>query len=82
MKDNPGSKCIVKCKEFSDIERYYELLNKDFSVSNYEQYVKDPRVNVKVDVPANLRYSEYDVIIHQRKLDEGVDIPQAKLLGY
>lgn len=81
LKDNPGAKCIVKCKEFSDIERYYELLNKDFSVlAVHERYVKDPRVNVKVDVPANLRYSEYDVIIHQRKLDEGVDIPQAKLL--
>lgn len=81
LKDNPGAKCIVKCKEFSDIERYYHLLNESFTVlAVHEQYVKDPRANVKVDVPANLRDSEYEIIIHQRKLDEGVDIPQAKLL--
>lgn len=81
LKDNPGTKCIVKCKDFSSIEHYYQLLNKHFAVlAVHEQYVNDPRQNVKVDVPANLRDSEYEVIIHQRKLDEGVDIPQAKLL--
>lgn len=81
LQDHPGAKCIVKCKEFADIERYYNLLNDKFSVlAVHEQYVRDPRGNVKVDVPANLRDSDYQIIIHQRKLDEGVDIPQAKLL--
>lgn len=81
LQDYPSAKCIVKCKEFGDIEYYYKLLNEKFSVlAVHEQYVRDPRHNVKVDVPANLRDSEYQVIIHQRKLDEGVDIPQAKLL--
>ena len=31
-------------------------------------------------MPADLKNSGYEVIIHQRKLDEGVDIPNAKLL--
>ncbi|MDG4870436.1 helicase-related protein, partial [Guyparkeria sp. 1SP6A2] len=45
-----------------------------------EKFTKDERDNVKVSVPANLKGSDYQVIIHQRKLDEGVDIPEAKLL--
>ncbi|WP_318520423.1 DEAD/DEAH box helicase [Photobacterium leiognathi] len=78
---NPNTKCIVKCNKFSDVEVYYEQLNDEFNVlAIHEKYSGDPRDNVKSTVPANLKNSEYEVIIHQRKLDEGVDIPQAKLL--
>ncbi|MFH7587627.1 DEAD/DEAH box helicase [Oceanimonas smirnovii] len=81
LTDNPGTKCIIKCNSISDIEDYYNQLNKDFNLlAIHERFKKDPRNNVKSAVPANLRKSQYEVIIHQRKLDEGVDVPQAKLL--
>jgi superfamily II DNA or RNA helicase len=81
LDDNPGTKCIIKCNEFSDIEQYYAVLNDDFdTLAIHEQFVGDPRDNVKVSVPKKLKETNYEVIIHQRKLDEGVDIPQAKLL--
>lgn len=81
LEANDGTKCIIKCEKFEDINRYYDLLNDDFSVlAIHEQFTKDERDNVKVSVPANLKGSDYKVIIHQRKLDEGVDIPEAKLL--
>lgn len=78
---NPGTKCIIKCNKFSDIIDYYNLLNSHFNIlAIHEQYAKDKRGNVKSSVPKSLKESEYEIIIHQRKLDEGVDIPQAKLL--
>ncbi|MEY8251064.1 MAG: DEAD/DEAH box helicase family protein [Colwellia sp.] len=78
---NPGTKCIIKCNKFSDIERYYTELSDNFNLlAIHEQFAGDQRDNVKSSVPRNLKGSGYDVIIHQRKLDEGVDIPQAKLL--
>lgn len=81
LEANEGTKCIIKCEKFEDINRFYDLLNDDFSVlAIHEQFSKDERDNVKVSVPANLKGSDYQVIIHQRKLDEGVDIPEAKLL--
>lgn len=81
LSKHEDSKCIVKCKSLSDIEYYYNLLNPKFNVlAIHDQFVNDARANVKVNVPANLGKSDYQVIIHQRKIDEGVDIPQAKLL--
>lgn len=87
LRGNPGTKCIVKCSSIDDIEHYFELLSKKFKVlAIHEQFAKgtnynkdgkrkDVSVNVKID-----EISHYDIIIHQRKLDEGVDIPCAKLL--
>ena len=81
LKENDGTKCIIKCEKFEAINSFYDLLNDDFSVlAIHEQFTKDERDNVRVSVPANLKGSDYQVIIHQRKLDEGVDIPEAKLL--
>lgn len=81
IEDNPSTKCIIKCNKFSDIEHYYEELNDDFNLlAIHEQFAGNPKENVKSSVPSKLKDSEYEVIIHQRKLDEGVDIPQAKLL--
>ncbi|WP_084589484.1 DEAD/DEAH box helicase [Cobetia amphilecti] len=77
----PGVKCIVKCKEFSDVEEYYDLLSTKFNTlalhDRYKGKVSDVHKN---RVPARLRDTDFDVLIHQRKLDEGLDIPQAKLL--
>lgn len=81
LDENAGTKCIIKCDRFDDINYYYELLNNQFDiVAIHEQFKNDERENVKVSVPSNLAASGYEVIIHQRKLDEGVDVPQAKLL--
>lgn len=81
LNNNPGTKCIIKCSKFSDIENYYNQLNDDFNLlAIHEQFSGDQRQNAKSSVPTNLKGSSYEVIIHQRKLDEGVDIPQAKLL--
>ncbi|WP_108946913.1 DEAD/DEAH box helicase [Shewanella halifaxensis] len=81
LDNNPDTKCIIKANKFSDVEHFYALLNEQFNLlAIHEQFTGDPRENVKSSVPANLKNSNYEVIIHQRKLDEGVDIPQAKLL--
>ncbi|MCS6123990.1 MULTISPECIES: DEAD/DEAH box helicase [Shewanella] len=81
LDENPGTKCIVKCNKFSDVETYYEQLNNDFNLlAIHDRYSGDKRDNAKSTVPANLKNTPYEVLIHQRKLDEGVDIPQAKLL--
>lgn len=81
LDNNPGTKCIIKANKFIDVQQYYALLNDQFNLlAIHEQYTGDPRANAKSSVPANLKDSDYEVIIHQRKLDEGVDIPQAKLL--
>lgn len=81
LDDNPDTKCIIKCNKFSDINYYYDALNEAFNVlAIHEQFAGDVRINVKATVPKKLKDTDYEVIIHQRKLDEGVDIPQAKLL--
>ncbi|MFC3680160.1 DEAD/DEAH box helicase [Bacterioplanoides pacificum] len=81
LDDNADAKCIVKCNKFSDVENYYSILNANFNLlAIHEQYAGDERENVKSSVPKRLKDSDYEVIVHQRKLDEGVDIPQAKLL--
>lgn len=79
--EQPESKCIVKCDKFENIEYFLKLFSKSFkTLAIHEQYVKDKRPNVKADVPAKIDESDWEVLIHQRKLDEGVDIPQAKIL--
>lgn len=81
LAEQPESKCIVKCDKFEYIEHFLKLFSKSFkTLAIHEQYVKDKRPNVKVDVPAKIDESDWEVLIHQRKLDEGVDIPQAKIL--
>jgi len=81
FEQNHDAKCIIKCKNVEDIEKYYSLFNDVFStLAIHEQFKNDPRANAKVNVPSNLKDSSYKIIIHQKKLDEGVDIPQAKLL--
>lgn len=81
LTENPNTKCIIKCKNINDIEIFYRQLNSEFNIlAIHDQLKNDVRSNVKSAVPANLKNSQYEIIIHQRKLDEGVDIPQAKLL--
>ncbi|MEN2751961.1 DEAD/DEAH box helicase family protein [Psychrobacter sp. FBL11] len=77
----PDSVCIIKCKEFSDVQEYFDLMKTEFNTAAiHEQYAKSSNENTLQNVPANISDKDYEVIIHQKKLDEGVDIPQAKIL--
>ncbi|MFT6031061.1 MAG: superfamily II DNA or RNA helicase [Oleiphilaceae bacterium] len=81
MQRQPGTKCIVKCKEFRDIEHYLAIFSPTLkTLAIHEQYKNNKRNNVKVSVPKKIAESDWEVIVHQRKLDEGIDIPQAKIL--
>lgn len=77
----PESVCLIKCKEFSDIENYFSIFKNNYkTVAIHEQY-KDKNIeNTFQDVPINLAELDYEVMIHQKKLDEGIDIPKAKIL--
>jgi len=78
---NPAAKCIVKCKTFEEVKYFYDLFNSHVSVlAIHDRYANDARNNVKAVVPKDLAGSAYQVLIHQHKLDEGVDVPEAKLL--
>lgn len=77
----PDSVCIIKCKEFSDVQEYFDLMKTEFNTAAiHDQYAKSSNENTLQNVPANICDKDYEVIIHQKKLDEGVDIPQAKIL--
>lgn len=79
--EQPDSICIVKCKNFLDIERYFNELNSTFrTVAIHDQYETTPQKHKYNFVPQNLAELGYEVLIHQRKLDEGIDIPEAKIL--
>ncbi len=77
-----GTKCIVKCKRFEDVEHYYNLLSQHYLVlAIHDRYQgKNAGQNKRVSVPKDIKEHKAEIIIHQNKLDEGVDIPEAKIL--
>lgn len=73
--------CIVKCDHFKDICEYYNILKDDFkTLAIHQQFETSPLDNNVYNVPSNLSESDYKVLIHQRMLDEGIDLPNAKIL--
>ncbi|MCH7381993.1 MULTISPECIES: DEAD/DEAH box helicase [Acinetobacter] len=80
IKKQPNSICIVKCKNFSEIERYYDDFSSHFkTIAIHDQY--DNKKKNKINfVPKKLLDLKYEVFLHQKKLDEGIDIPEAKIL--
>lgn len=81
LERQPGTTCIVKCKEFRDVESYLALFSPTLdTLAIHDRYKNDPRDNVKTTVSKKISESNWKVIVHQKKLDEGVDIPQAKVL--
>ncbi|WP_186085385.1 DEAD/DEAH box helicase [Burkholderia gladioli] len=77
----PKVKCIVKCKRFEEIEHYFEIFSRTFkTLAIHEQFAGRTSDENRVSVPANLSDSDWEVIVHQHKLDEGIDVPQAKIL--
>lgn len=79
--EQPDSICIVKCKNFSDIQHYFSEFTSTFrTVAIHDQYETNQEEHKYNYVPQNLAELGYEVLIHQRKLDEGIDIPEAKIL--
>lgn len=82
LNDQPNTKCIIKCNTGNDVEEYRQMMSEHFKTAafhdRYNGQDKIPDTSNKV--PKSLSKSDYQVIIHQKKLDEGVDIPQAKIL--
>lgn len=79
--EQPDSICIVKCKNFSDIQDYFNKFTSTFrTVAIHDQYKTSQEDHKYNYVPQNLAELGYEVLIHQRKLDEGIDIPEAKIL--
>lgn len=74
-------KCIVKCKSLEEIERYHDLIAPLFcTASVHERLENEDEKNKFKRVGRALKVEGLKVIIHQHKLDEGIDIPEAKLL--
>ncbi|ELY4782409.1 restriction endonuclease subunit R, partial [Cronobacter sakazakii] len=77
----PDIVCIVKCRNFDDICKYYTFLKDTFKTLAIHDRFKDEPLDDNLHyVPAKIDELEYEVYIHQRKLDEGIDLPQAKIL--
>lgn len=77
----PDTKCIVKCKGRKEIEEYAVVLSGHFkTLAIHHQFLGEKREGFKSSVPSGLNASDYEVIIHQKKMDEGVDIPLAKVI--
>lgn len=82
LNEQPDTKCIIKCKNHHEIAKYEAIFSQHYkTLAIHQQFTGDARENFKSAVPKALKSSDYQVIIHQRKLDEGVDIPNAKILA-
>lgn len=82
INEQPETKCIIKCKNHHEIEKYEAIFSKHYkTLAIHQQFTGDERENFKSAVPKKLNSSDYKIIIHQRKLDEGIDIPNAKILA-
>lgn len=74
-------KCIVKCKNFEEVQRYFDRFSKLApTIAVHDAYKNDSRQTERVSVPQDIATSSYRILVHQHKLDEGVDIPCAKML--
>ncbi|MGE8218821.1 MAG: DEAD/DEAH box helicase [Stenotrophomonas acidaminiphila] len=74
-------KCIVKCRSLDEIRRYHALLSPLFvTASVHDRLGTEHGNNEFARVGPALKVDGLRIIIHQHKLDEGVDIPEAKLL--
>ncbi|AXI61584.1 type III restriction endonuclease subunit R [Pseudomonas kribbensis] len=78
---NDRLKCIIKCKNIDDIQKFHELLSPLYTTASvHERLEIDDAQNKFKRVGPALKIENLRIIIHQHKLDEGIDIPEAKLL--
>lgn len=81
FKKNKNVKCIIKCDDFESICDHYNYLKDEFkTLAIHRQFENKPLDKNVYNVPKNISESDYEVLIHQRMLDEGIDIPNAKIL--
>lgn len=81
LNEHPNLKCIVKCKSLADVLLYHEILSQEFVTVSVHDKIESPGKNFKFQsVALALKVENFRIIIHQHKLDEGIDIPEAKLL--
>lgn len=79
--ENANVKCIVKCKSLEEIKKYHDIISRSFTTASvHERLEIDEAQNKFKRVGPALKVEGLRVIIHQHKLDEGIDIPEAKLL--
>ena len=73
--------CIVKCNTGLEVKRYYDILSQTFRTLAIHDSLKGTNnEGLKSSVPKKVADQDWQVLVHQRKLDEGVDIPHAKTL--
>lgn len=81
LSDNPSTKAIVKAKSLEDIKRLKGLMEAAglSTMAIHQRLPEDVSAGTARSVPPGLSSLDVRVVIHQRKLDEGVDLPSAKL---
>lgn len=81
--DQPGSKCLVKCKSFDDVVRYREALKAGgLRVAAVHERFNSNEPGLHAAVPPDVAGGDIEVWVYQRKLDEGIDIPSAKTMVF
>ncbi|WP_081945736.1 DEAD/DEAH box helicase [Halomonas salina] len=82
LEKKPNAKCIIKCKNYDEVESYRKRLGDVFDTSAYhDKYTGKSKPEKTASlVPKNIKKLGCEVVVHQKKLDEGVDIPQSKIL--
>lgn len=82
LRDDDSIKCIVKCKSAQDIIRYHNLFSAKFiTASIHDRFAGEEDKHFFTEVRKALLVKKVRILIHQHKLDEGVDIPEAKVLA-
>lgn len=81
IKQNPLAKVIVKARDFQGVVAAKQAMaSEGFSVlAIHDRFKSDIAIGELSDVPKDIKGLDFQVIVHQRKLDEGVDLPSAKL---
>lgn len=81
LREQKGTICIVKCNTGEEVRRYYDILSQTFrTLAIHNSFKEKDTEGLKSSVPRKVAEQDWQVLVHQRKLDEGVDIPHAKTL--
>lgn len=69
---------MIILKTYANIIIFFKDEFKTLAI--HRQFETSPLDENLYNVPSNLSESPYKILIHQRMLDEGIDLPNAKLL--
>lgn len=78
----PDCRAIVKCKSFEDVSACVQIFKKESFkyIALHEQFSGSNEDCTYGNVPKKIRDLDWKIAIHQHMLDEGVDVPEAKVL--